>query len=112
MSKKLIGLMMAAVTIGVVSQAHAQADDDGPKKPSMHSLATNSEVPKAFKDFSEFRYRPAGDRVVEQPEANRLMFWTKTGEPDGYAQQRGNSIFYYDRTGRAVRVQPLGGAQN
>jgi len=106
MSRKLIGLTMMAVIFVAVPRARADDDDDA-KKPSLHSLAQNSALPKAYKDFSQFLYRPSGDRVVEQPESDRLMFWTKTGQPDGYAQRRGDSIFYYDRTGRAVRVQQL-----
>lgn len=50
------------------------------------------------------RFIPKGDRVKEQPDVNRLLFWTPTGEPDGYAEKRGTAVLYYDRTGKAVRV--------
>jgi len=89
-------------------QAYAQGDDDpDAHKLTMHQLSSASPLPKAHKNFSRFTYRPAGDKVVEQPEANRLMFWTKDGKPDGYAEQHGNSIFYHDSTGRVSRVQEL-----
>lgn len=64
-------------------------------------------VPPAHKDFSIFRFRPAGDKAVEQSDRNRLMFWTKDGRPDGYAQRRGGAIIYYNAQGNATKVQKL-----
>ncbi|WP_246495630.1 hypothetical protein [Ameyamaea chiangmaiensis] len=98
--------LVAGVLAGGLQTARAD-DDDEPKKPSMHQLAAQSGLPKAYRSFEKFRYRPEGDKVIEQPENNRLLFWTRSGQPDGYAEQRGNTIFYYDRNGHAVRVQPL-----
>lgn len=109
MRDKALRILAVSLTLGALSVptlALAQ-EEDGPKSPSMHQLATTPPVPSAHKDFSQFRYRPAGDKVVEQSDANRLLFWTQQGSPDGYAERRGNAIFYYDRTGKAVRVQEL-----
>ncbi|MCX2562628.1 hypothetical protein [Acetobacter thailandicus] len=108
-------VLTAALVVAVSAVPHhfARADDDGGdeedvhKAPSMHSLAAKPPLPRAHKDFSKFRYTPPGDKIVEQAAANRLLFWTKDGKPDGYAQRRGNSIIYYDAQGKAVRVQRL-----
>ena len=102
--------MFCALGIGVVMTpmlAAAQDDDDGKKKPDMHQLARSSALPKAEADFSMFKYRPAGDKVTEQPDANRILFKRPDGTPDGYAQRRGNAIIYYDRYGKVSHVQPL-----
>jgi hypothetical protein len=45
--------------------------------------------------------------VIEQPDAFRLLFQTKDGQPDGYAERRGTSVFYYDRYGKLRQIQPL-----
>ncbi|GAL97960.1 hypothetical protein AD948_00280 [Acetobacter senegalensis] len=82
-------------------------DEEGHKGPDMHKLAAKPPLPRAHKDFSKFRYRPAGDKVQEQADANRLLFWTPDGKPDGYAQRRGSSIIYYNAQGQATRVQHL-----
>ncbi|GBR51065.1 hypothetical protein AA106555_0425 [Neokomagataea thailandica NBRC 106555] len=88
--------------------ARAQsADDDGPSKPNMHQLYRSSSLPKNHADFSRFTYRPPGDKVIEQPDAFRLLFRTKDGKPDGWAERRGDSVFYYDKNGKIMRVQPL-----
>ncbi|KXV63588.1 hypothetical protein AD949_07040 [Acetobacter orleanensis] len=93
-----------------ISPAVADDDDGGEeshKAPDMHHLASKPPLPRAHKDFSKFRYRPAGDKVLEQADANRLLFWTPDGKPDGYAERRGSSIIYYDAQGKAIRVQRL-----
>ncbi|GAN59919.1 hypothetical protein ACI01nite_01410 [Acetobacter cibinongensis] len=82
-------------------------DEEGHKGPDMHKLAKKPPLPRAHKDFSKFRYIPAGDKVVEEADKNRLFFWTKDGQPDGYAQRRGDSIIYYNAQGQAMRVQRL-----
>lgn len=89
--------------------AAAQDDDDDKKKPDMHQLARSSALPKAEADFSMFKYRPPGDKVIEQADANRILFKRPDGTPDGYAQRRGNAVIYYDRYGKVSHVQPLGG---
>ncbi|MDG6094236.1 hypothetical protein LOC54_03760 [Acetobacter sp. AN02] len=98
-----------ALALAVLPVAAARADegDDGPKKPDMHEMAAHPGFTKVHKDFSAYRYRPAGDIVKEQPDTDRLMFWTKEGQPDGYAQRRGDSIIYYNAAGNAIRVQRL-----
>jgi len=95
-------LVMTALT----GTAFAQDAGDGPKKPDMHELARNSSLPKSHADFSRF-YHPPGDKVIEQPDAFRLLFRTPNGLPDGYAERRGNAVIYYDSTGKVTRVQPL-----
>ncbi|WP_035773675.1 hypothetical protein [Asaia astilbis] len=96
--------MGALIAPGV---ALAQDDDEGKKKPDMHQLAKSSALPKAEADFSMFKYRPRGDKVIEQPDANRILFKRPDGTPDGYAQRRGNAVIYYDRSGKVSHVQPL-----
>ncbi|AQS91418.1 hypothetical protein [Gluconobacter albidus] len=100
-------LAVLAVSGAALGTAVAQDADDGPKKPSMHDLYHNSSLPKSHADFSRYRYRPAGDKVIEQPDAFRLLFQTKDGQPDGYAERRGTSVFYYDRYGKLRQIQPL-----
>ncbi|WP_408887068.1 hypothetical protein [Kozakia baliensis] len=102
--KALLALSAMAVFPAI---AHAQDDEGEKKKPNMHELARVSSLPKAHADFSQFRYRPAGDKVIEQPEAQRILFRTPGGVPDGYAERHGNAVIYHDRTGRVVRVQSL-----
>ncbi|WP_240775187.1 hypothetical protein [Neokomagataea tanensis] len=106
-------LPLAAVSgfcfmMAMCGPARAQsADDDGPSKPNMHQLYRSSSLPKNHADFSRFTYRPPGDKVIEQPDAFRLLFRTKDGKPDGWAERRGDSVFYYDKNGKIMRVQPL-----
>lgn len=105
------GLWTVALPVLTVTPALADDDDDGGeechKGPDMHHLAAKPPLPRAHKDFSKFRYRPAGDKVQEQADANRLLFWTQDGKPDGYAERRGSSIIYYNAQGQATRVQRL-----
>lgn len=108
---RILAVSLCLAATGAPALALAQEDDEA-KAPSMHQLATRPPVPSAHKDFSQFHFRPAGDRVVEQSDANRLLFWTPQGTPDGYAERRGNAIFYYDRTGKPVRVQELPAEEN
>ncbi|MBB3884020.1 hypothetical protein [Acetobacter oeni] len=84
-------------------------DGDGDEKsgPDMNAMASKFNATRVHKDFSYIRYRPAGDRVQVQPDLDRLLFWTKDGKPDGYAQRRGDSVIYYDSAGHASRVQHL-----
>jgi hypothetical protein len=100
-------LLVTALILGATAlPTMARADgDDGPKKPDMHELARISSLPKAHKDFSAFRYRPRGDKVIEQADANRLLFRTPDGQPDGYAERRGDAIVYFDRHGQVMQVQ-------
>ncbi|GBQ98841.1 hypothetical protein JK203_08645 [Gluconobacter cerinus] len=97
-------LAVLALTGTAVAQ---DADGDGPKKPSMHELYHSSSLPRSHADFSRFKYRPPGDKVVEQPDAFRLLFRTRDGQPDGYAERRGDAVIYYDRYGKVTHVQPL-----
>jgi hypothetical protein len=105
--KMLRGLTLSFCLVALAAPALAADDEDAPKTPSMHQLAKNPSMPSMHGDFSQFHYRPAGDRIIEQTDANRLLFWTQDGKPDGYAERRGNAILYYDRTGKAVRVQEM-----
>ena len=73
----------------------------------MHRLAEKPPLPRAHKDFSQYRFCPPGDKLQEQADSNRLLFWTPDGRPDGYAQRRGGSIIYYNAQGKAIRVQHL-----
>lgn len=73
----------------------------------MHRLAEKPPLPRAHKDFSQYRFRPPGDKLQIQADSNRLLFWTPDGRPDGYAQRRGGSIIYYNAQGKAIRVQHL-----
>ncbi|EHH68205.1 hypothetical protein [Gluconobacter morbifer] len=100
-------LVPLLATFALTGVALAQEADDGSKKPDMHDLYRNSQLPKSHADFSRYKYRPRGDKVIEQPDAFRLMFQTKDGQPDGYAERRGTSVFYYDRFGKLTQVQPL-----
>ncbi|WP_370265321.1 hypothetical protein [Asaia sp. W19] len=108
---RLRHLALTTLGMGVVMTpvlASAQDDDDSKKKPDMHQLARSSALPKAEADFSMFKYRPPGDKVIEQPDANRILFKRPDGTPDGYAQRRGDAVIYYDRYGKVSHVQPLG----
>lgn len=82
-------------------------DSDAHRASSMHNLAGKLPLPRARKDFSKYHFTPPGDKIIEQPDTNRLLFWTKDGQPDGYAQRRGSSVIYYNAQGQAVRVQRL-----
>ena len=82
-------------------------DPTAPNPAEMHKLATKPPLPRAHKDFSQYRFCPPGDRIQEQADINRLLFWTPDGRPDGYAQRRGGSIIYYNAQGQAIRVQHL-----
>lgn len=77
------------------------------KKPNLDQLYKNSNLPRTHADFSMFHFVPRGDITIEQPDQARLLFRTPDGVPDGYAERRGAAVFYYDRTGKAVRVQRL-----
>ena len=101
----------AAVAPGVAlaESGHADAGNEDPGEASqrhatMHQLSKKPPLPTLHMDYSQYRYIPRGDRIKEQPDLNRLLFWTPTGEPDGYAEKRGTAVLYYDRTGKAIRV--------
>ncbi|NHN88413.1 hypothetical protein GOB81_07190 [Acetobacter sp. LMG 1627] len=101
--------LAGVMTVGLSVSAMAQmpSDDDGKKDgPDMHTLASRFNAVRVKKDY-DYIHRPAGDKVIEQPDIDRLMFWTKDGQPDGYAQRRGDSVIYYNAGGQAVRVQRL-----
>lgn len=104
-----VGLWAVALPVMSVTPALADEGDDeeGSKGPDMHKLAAKPPLPKAHKDFSKFRFIPQGDRVQEQADSNRLLFWTPDGRPDGYAQRRGSGIIYYNAQGQVTRVQRL-----
>ncbi|ACI50321.1 conserved hypothetical protein [Gluconacetobacter diazotrophicus PA1 5] len=105
--KVLRGLALSLCLVAMAAPALADDEEEAHKTMSLHQLAKRPPIPTAHKDFSQYRYRPAGDKIVEQSDADRLMFWTQDGTPDGYAERRGNAILYYDRTGKAVRVQEM-----
>ncbi|WP_087635999.1 hypothetical protein [Acetobacter ascendens] len=113
--KWLVLAGVCAVALPVLNMPSAMAeeglgdDDDAEthRPADMHKLATKPPLPRAHKDFSKYRYKPEGDKVQEQPDANRLLFWTQDGKPDGYAQRRGSSIIYYNAQGQAIRIQHL-----
>ena len=114
--KILFGLCALALPLMAGVPAHADGDPlnggddddtDAHRASSMHNLAGKLPLPRAHKDFSKYRFVPPGDRVVEQADTNRLLFWTKGGQPDGYAQRRGSSGIYYNAQGQAGRVQRL-----
>lgn len=108
----MFGLCALALPLVAGVPAHAEGDgddddSDAHRASSMHNLAGKLPLPRARKDFSKYHFTPPGDRVVEQPDTNRLLFWTKDGQPDGYAQRRGSSVIYYNAQGQAIRVQRL-----
>ncbi|NHN91379.1 hypothetical protein [Acetobacter sicerae] len=100
----LVGGMLSGLP--AVALAQGAPDDEKPSAPDMHALASRFNATRVKKDYS-YIHRPPGDKVVEQPDIDRLMFWTKDGQPDGYAQRRGDSVIYYNPGGQAVRVQRL-----
>nr|WP_240149185.1 MULTISPECIES: hypothetical protein [Asaia] len=104
---RLFLCVLGAGAVLMPALATAQDDDDDKKKPDMHQLARSSALPKAEADFSMFKYRPPGDKIVEQADAHRMLFKRPDGTPDGYAQRRGNAIIYYDRAGKVSHVQPI-----
>lgn len=77
------------------------------KKPSLDQLYRSSGIVHKYADFSMFHYVPKGDDVKEQPERSRLLFRKKGGLPDGYAERKGDVIFYYNAAGQLVRIQKL-----
>ncbi|AQS86575.1 MAG: hypothetical protein ABF856_06320 [Acetobacter aceti] len=100
----LVGGMLTGVSTGALAQG--APDEEKAAAPDMHELASRFNATRVKKDYS-YIHRPPGDKVVEQPDMDRLLFWTKGGQPDGYAQRRGDSVIYYDAGGQAVRVQRL-----
>lgn len=110
MKKVLWGsaLLAAFMMAGAVTPAIAQEspDDDKPSGPDMHALSSRFNAVRVKKDYS-YIHRPRGDKVVEQPDIDRLLFWTPDGKPDGYAQRRGDSVIYYDAGGRPTRVERI-----
>lgn len=99
-------LMLVCTTVAPALAQDADGDGDEKKGPDMHELASRFNSSRVHKDFS-YISRPKGDKVQEQPDLDRLLFWTTDGRPDGYAQRRGDSVIYYDAAGQAVRVQHL-----
>nr|WP_241503253.1 hypothetical protein [Komagataeibacter melaceti] len=103
-------LCAALAPVGAMAEGgHTDAGNEDPGEASqrhfsMHQLSKKPPLPRLHMDYGQYRYIPEGDKIKEQPDMNRLLFWTKGGEPDGYAERRGSAILYYDRTGKAVRV--------
>lgn len=91
----------------ILSSAGAAWADEDEHKLSMHQVYRSSSLPHAAADFSMFHFVPRGDKMVEEPEHGRLLFRTKGGQPDGFAERRGAAVVYYNRMGKAVRVQHL-----
>lgn len=86
----------------------APPEDEAPKVPSLHQQARESKLPRAHADFSLFHFIPNGDEVIQRADTKQLLFRRLDGTPDGYAQQRGTAIFYYDRFGNLTQVQRIG----
>lgn len=84
-----------------------QACADEAKKPSLNQLYHSSNLPRTHIDYSMFHFVPHGDKTIPQPDQSRLLFQKPTGAPDGYGERRGTTIFYYDASGKAVRIQKL-----
>ncbi|QDH15235.1 hypothetical protein [Oecophyllibacter saccharovorans] len=117
--RRLLALLCAVVGIGSGMALHMQkaqaapgpqtfGDRDAKKPPSMHQLFRSSQLPKTYADFSMFHFVPRGSIIVEQPERGRLIFRSrKTGQPNGYAELKGDSVLYYDPAGRPIRLQHL-----
>lgn len=99
----LCSFLMILSTIAFAHKTQAEPD----KKPNLNQLYRTSNLPRAHLDFSMFHFVPKGDKIIEQPDQARLIFQTPTGAPDGYGQRRGTSIFYYDASGKAIRIQHL-----
>ncbi|WP_230975851.1 hypothetical protein [Acetobacter garciniae] len=100
------------VVSGNVAMADDDSDGEGVHTPSeMRRLAAKPPLPRAQRDFAKYKFRPPGDKVMEQPENNRLLFWTQDGKPDGYAQRRGSSVIYYNAQGQATQIQHLTAAE-
>ena len=108
----MLSAWLCAAMVPSVARAdagHADAGNEDPgeasqRQSTMHQLSKRPPLPRLHMDYGQYRYIPKGDVIKEQPDLNRLLFWTKSGEPDGYAEKRGNAVLYYDRTGKAVRV--------
>ncbi|MCE2579726.1 hypothetical protein NO263_14500 [Gluconacetobacter entanii] len=95
--------------------AMAQEDEDDAefkRHQSMHQLSRHPPLPRLHMDYSQYRFIPPGDKVKEQPDVNRLLFWTQHGTPDGYAERHGGAIVYYDSTGKAIRVDNVPATPN
>ncbi|GBQ22469.1 hypothetical protein AA0472_0781 [Acetobacter estunensis NRIC 0472] len=106
-----VALLAGMMATPVLAQSlPGGGEDDKKSAPDMQALSKHFNAMRVRKDYSYIQ-RPVGDKVVEQPDIDRLMFWTKDGRPDGYAQRRGDSVIYYDAGGRAVRVQHLAPGQ-
>ncbi|QDH13461.1 hypothetical protein E3E12_03755 [Formicincola oecophyllae] len=106
---KLFSALAAVMAMTALAPA-AQADSlfaDPSKGPTLNQLYKHSKLPHHYVDFSMFHYVPRGDRITVQPERDRLVFNKKTGEPDGYAERRGDAVIYYNPAGKAIRVQRL-----
>lgn len=103
--RRLMLALLGGATI--LSSAGAAWAEEGEHKLSMHQLYRSSSLPHASADFSMFHFVPRGDKMVEEPEHGRLLFRTKGGQPDGFAERRGGAVVYYDRMGKAIRVQRL-----
>lgn len=112
------GLLALGLLALTGAQTVRAADDDAAPKtfgeaeakkaPSLHQLYKSSSLPRTYADFSMFHFVPRGAKIVEQPERGRLIFRDKvTGQPDGYAELKGDAVLYFDATGKPIRLQHL-----
>lgn len=73
--------------LAMAESGHTDAGNEDPGEASqrhfsMHQLSKKPPLPRLHMDYGQYRYIPAGDRIKEQPDMNRLLFWTTSGEPD------------------------------
>lgn len=104
--RRLIVALSGGIALLAAAPRAWSADD---KKPQLttHQLFKSSHLPHAKSDFSMFHFVPRGDKMMTEPEHGRLLFRTKDGQPDGFAERRGGAIVYYSPQGKAIRVQRL-----
>lgn len=108
---KFLALVCVSTVLFAAPSLRAQEappEDEAPKVPSLHQQARESKLPRAHADFSLFHFIPKNDEVIQRADSKQLLFRRPDGTPDGYAQQRGTAIFYYDRFGNLTQVQRIG----
>ncbi|MDF7673400.1 hypothetical protein PT277_00740 [Acetobacteraceae bacterium ESL0709] len=103
----LFGFSSLMVSHSSMADSPAPTFGDIKHKPTLDQLYRSSGITHKYVDFSMFHYVPKGDQVKEEPDKQRLLFRKPGGLPDGYAERKGEVIFYYDASGKLIRIQKL-----